>query len=336
MAERRRTMANPRKMAGVTGGKLNLSKRILKPLPMALFAVAAALAFPSVSPAQPIRGQYTPGMNATNSGTLPEPGFTYMNYFQWYSFDQLKGPGGNRLPASGNLAVMVDHNLFIGVSKQKLFGAEFALLADLPIATSSLTSDTLGSLSAGGGFADSFYQPFTLGWSFSRADIMAGYSFIAPTGKFALEASDNVGAGYWAQTPFSGQTVYLTTDKRTVVSAYELYEIHSKQKDTDIKPGQTFNIDYSIMRTFPFQNMQTLLQIGAVGYGQYQTTTARGPDVDPVTAENNEYRLNALGAAANIIFPMRKTSLGVRFFKEFANSSTIQGKSLQLYAVITF
>jgi hypothetical protein len=329
-------MANLRSRAGITGGKVKLSKGILKPLQMALFAVAAVLAFPRVSPAQPTRGQYTPGFNATNSGTLPEPGFTYMNYFQWYSFDQLKGPGGNRLPVSGNVSVMVDQNVFIGVSKQKIFGAKFALLADLPIATSSLTSDALGSLSSGGGFGDSFYQPFTLGWSLSRADIMAGYSFIAPTGKFGAGASDNVGAGYWAQTPFSGQTVYLTKDKRTVASAYELYEIHRRQKGTDIKPGQTFNIDYSIMRTFPFQNMQTLLQIGAVGYGQYQTTAARGPGVDPVTAENTQYRVNALGPAANVIFPMRKTSLGVRFYKEFANSSTIQGRSLQFYTVITF
>jgi hypothetical protein len=88
-----------------------------------------------------------------------------------------------------------------------------------------------------------------------------------------------------------------------VASAFELYGFHNKQEDTDIRPGQTFSIDYSITRTFSFQNMETLLQIGAVGYGQYQTTDRRGPGVDPVIAESTHYRVNALGAGANITFP---------------------------------
>jgi hypothetical protein len=123
----------------------------------------------------------------------------------------------------------------------------------------------------------------------------------------------------------------------TVVSAYQFYEFHSKQEDTDIRPGQTFNIDYSITRTFSLQNnMETLLQLGAVGYGQYQTTRRRGPGIDPATAENNRYRVNALGAGVNIILPVRKTSLGVRYFHEFSNESTVQGQSLQIYGAITF
>jgi hypothetical protein len=109
-----------------------------------------------------------------------------------------------------------------------------------------------------------------------------------------------------------------------------------KQKQTDIRLGQNIDLDYSIMRTLMFQNGGILLQIGAVGYGQYQTTDDRGPGIDPVIAQNSHYRVNALGPGTTIILPERKTSLGFRFFKEFANVSTFQGQSLQIYAAITF
>ena len=302
---------------------------------IALFVATAMLAWPVASPSQ-VRSPYSPGLNATNSGTFPDSGFTYINFFQRYSFDQLKGTDGERLPVSGNLSVTIDHNLFMWTSTKKILGAKFALLADLPVVDTSLRSVDFGNIIAGGGFADSFYQPVTLGWTLSRADIMAGYGFTPPTGKFEPEVTVNVNSGFWSHSPFAGQTVYLTQDKKTVVSAYEAYEWHMKQKQTDIRLGQNIDLDYSIMRTLMFQNGGILLQIGAVGYGQYQTTDDRGPGIDPVIAQNSHYRVNALGPGTTIILPERKTSLGFRFFKEFANVSTFQGQSLQIYAAITF
>jgi hypothetical protein len=231
---------------------------------------------------------------------------------------------------------MIDHNLLMWTSVKKVLGARFAFLADLPVVDTSLRSEDFGNVSAGGGFGDSFYQPVTLGWSLSRADIMVGYGFTPPTGKFEPEVIVNVNSGFWSHSPFAGQTVYLTKNKGTAVTAYEAYEFHGKQKGTDIRLGQNIDLDYSITQAVPFQNGGILLQIGAVGYGQYQTTDDRGPGIDPAVARNSHYRVNALGPAVNIILPERKTSLGVRFFKEFANVSTFQGQSLQIYAQITF
>jgi len=37
---------------------------------------------------------------------------------------------------------------------------------------------------------------------------------------------------------------------------------------------------------------------------------------------------NALGAAANIILPARKASLGFKYFKEFVNRSTVESYSI--------
>ena len=41
------------------------------------------------------------------------------------------------------------------------------------------------------------------------------------------------------------------------------------------------------------------------------------------------------GGAANIILPARKVSLGVKLFQEFANTSTVQGYSVQISGGVT-
>jgi hypothetical protein len=250
-----------------------------------------------------VRGQYTPGLNATNSGVLPEPGFTYVNVFQDYSFNKVKDRNGNQLPVSGNIAVFNDLNIFMWESPKKILGgANFAAIALLPIANSSLTSATLGAIGGVGGFADSYYQPFTLGWKFKRADIQANYAFVAPTGRFNPGASNNIGSGYWGNFLSSGQSVYLTANKATAVSAYEVYEFHGTQKGTDVHPGQTLDLDYSLTQIIPLQkDMKTLLQVGLIGYGQRQTTSRSGPGIDPAEASQTKYRVNSLGVGANVI-----------------------------------
>ena len=304
---------------------------------VALFVLLNGLVASRLAEAQ-IRGEYTPGFNATNSGVLPEPGITYYNTFMDYSFGELKGPNGGTFPLSGgNASVLVDINVFIWVSKAKVLGANYALVAGLPITNSSIESPNLGTVGGGAGFADSFYEPVMLGWHLKRADITAGYAFFAPTGRFNPGATNNTGSGHWTNAPTAGLTFYLTKNKGTAFSVYQMYEFHTTQEGTNIHPGQTYDVDYSLTQVLPLQkDMHTLLQVGLVGYGQYQTTDKSGPGVIPEVAASTHYAVNALGVAGSIILPVRKTSVGVKYFKEFSNSSTVQGYSLQIYGVITF
>jgi hypothetical protein len=283
----------------------------------------------------PVRGKYTPGFSATNSGVMPEPGVTYLNTFMDYSFDQAKGSNGQTQPPEPSVSVLVDINVFVWVSKLKVLGANYALVAGLPITNSALSLVHLGPIGGGGGFSDSFYEPVALGWHLKRADIQAAYAFFAPTGRFNPGASNNTGTGNWTHAMTAGETFYLTENKATAFSAYQMYEFHTTQEGTNIHPGQTFDLDYSLTQILPLQkDMHTLLQVGLVGYGQWQTSDNSGPGVDPSVPAH--YKVNALGAAANIILPVRKASFGVKFFKEFSNVATVQGYSVQITGAITF
>jgi hypothetical protein len=307
------------------------------------FRVLAVVAFVAVvnvvvlTPAQAqVRGVYPVGMNATNSGVTPEAGITYSNLFVFFSRDEEKGPHGE-IVATGQNSILMDMNSFVWVSKKKigfLGGAVFSASATLPIANNSLTSDLRGAISGGGGFADSYYQPFILGWRKQRVAIRAIYGFLAPTGRFSAGANTNVGSGYWTSVVASGQTIYLGPSKATALSAFQMYEFHGTQEGTMVHPGQTFNLDYSLSQTFPLQP-GLRLQLGLVGYGQWQTTDKHGPTITPEQAAAH-YKVNALGFAANALLPEKKVSVGVKYFHEFDGRSTYQGYTLQISAAITF
>lgn len=294
---------------------------------ISLTLTVAVIAFVLPAPVQTQnRGVYPLGMSATNSGVTPEPGFTYVNQLLIYSRDKSKGPDGEVL-ATGSNSVVMDMNTIAWVSKKKILGAKFSMSATLPFAKNSLTADATGPVSGGGGFADSYYQPFILGWENPRVAIRAVYGFLAPTGGFKAGANKNVGSGYWTHAFSSGQTFYLTNDRKTTASAFEMYEMHTTQEGTGIHPGQTFDLDYSLMRALPVGD-KPWLQVGLVGYNARQTTGKRGPGVTAQQAAAR-YKVNAVGFATSVNLP-RKISLGLKYFQEFANKSTFQGHSIQL------
>jgi hypothetical protein len=249
-----------------------------------------------------------------------------------YSRDKLVGTEGEIL-ATGQQSVVMDLNSFVWVSKQRITGAKFSMSATLPVANNSLTSDVTGQISGGEGFADSYYQPFILGWDTKHAAIRAVYGFLAPTGKFKEGANDNVGSGYWTHALSSGQTFYLTKNRATAVSAFQMYEIHTNQKSTQIHPGQTLNLDYSVTHAISF-GRDRRLQVGLVGYHQWQLTDKTGPTITPDQADAH-YKVNALGVASNLNVTS-KVNIGFKYFQELANRSTFQGHSIQFSGSISF
>jgi hypothetical protein len=259
------------------------------------------------------RGVYPLGMSATNSGVTPQPGFTYVNQLLFYSRDHARDGAGNTLPVTGENYVLMDLNILAWVGKKKILGgANYSASATLPLAKNSLTSDVAGRVSGGGGFADSYYLPVILGWRWERVAVRAMYGFLAPTGQFEAGASDNVGSGYWTHTLSSGQTFYLTGNKRLILSAFQMYELHTTQEGTGIHPGDTFDLDYSLMGSLPVsQDVQ--LQMGVVAYEQRQTTAKTGPTVSE-SASEERYAVNAIGLGVNSAFPKHRASVGLRYF----------------------
>jgi hypothetical protein len=278
------------------------------------------------------RGVYPLGMTALNAGVLPGAGVTYSNQFLVYARDRAKDNDGNTEPVGGAHSVRMDMNTFTWVSSWSIEGFRYAAAATLPVAWNSLTSDLHGPVSSGRGFADSYYLPVIVGRSGDRVAIRAQYGFLAPTGNFTAEGTNNVGSGYWTHTLSTGETLGLTADPRLTLSAFELYEIHTEQRGTNIRPGDSFNLDASLMWQVHRDDIARV-ELGAVGYLQRQTTARSGSGV-PAESLGDRYAVHALGAALSVAFSKRRANLGLKYFSELANRSTFEGYSLQLVAGI--
>jgi hypothetical protein len=116
------------------------------------------------------------------------------------------------------------------------------------------------------------------------------------------------------------------------LSTFEMYEIHTGQRGTNIRPGDTFDLDGSLMLQVP-SGGTAHIEAGVVGYMQRQTTPATGNGV-PASTVGNRYGVNALGIALSVAFPKQRASLALKYFGEFANRSTFEGYSVQLAGAI--
>jgi hypothetical protein len=319
---------------GPLGNPLTSAPRGLAILLWLSFVSAICEPVLSVKTEAQSRGVYPLGMSAINSGITPQPGFSYSNQLLFYSRDKVKANDGSTLPVKGNNSVLMDLNSLVWVSTATfLGGAHYSAIATLPFAKNDLTSDIHGNISGGSGFADSYYVPLVLGWNKERVSLRVLYGFLAPTGRFAAGASDNVGSGYWTHAISSGQTFNLMRSNWLSLSTFEMYEFHTTQEGTGTRPGQTFDLDYSVNHSFSLG--ATRLQVGAVGYAQRQTTASRGPEA--AAEESGErYAVNAIGLSSTLAIPNRRLNLGLRFFEEFANRATFQGYSVQISGSIAF
>jgi hypothetical protein len=297
--------------------------------PLRSLAVALGLACLSSGAGAQNRGVYPLGMSATNSGITPGAGFSYVNQLLYYSRDHARDDAGNTLPVAGENFVLMDMNTFVWVSrKQALGGAHYSVAATLPVAKNSLTTEVAGRVSGGSGFADSYYMPFILGWNGERLSVRAIYGFLAPTGRFTAGADDNVGSGYWTHAFSSGQTCELVAEKRLVLSTFEMYEVHTRQETTDIHPGDTFDLDYSLVTSIhAFEDVP--MQAGVAGYEARQASDKTGPGITEAQA-NERYAVNGIGLTTSASFPGSRASVGFKYLWEFSNRSTYQGYSAQL------
>jgi hypothetical protein len=284
------------------------------------------------------KGQWVPGGYGLNAGVIPDPGFTYANLALNYSASQLNDSNGDRLPRiTGTYSFWVDENIFYYVPKYKFLGGYFAPFVSVNLANGSLVAALTGTnLSGNGGsegLADTFVEPVNLGWHLKRADVSAGYAFMAPTGRFTSGASDNVGSGYWGQHITSGTTFYLTKNKGTSANLFTDWEIHGKKSGTNLTPGQAFTMEWGLGQVLPLKkDFSRLLQLGLVGYDQWQVSSNGGMIlVGPIPVPASRipyYSVHAIGLQSNFILPVKALALFFKYEDEYRAKARPEGRTI--------
>jgi hypothetical protein len=287
------------------------------------------------------KGQWVPGQFGLNAGVVPDPGFTYQNIALNYSANSLnKGSGQTVSGLAGTYKFWLDENIFMFVPKHKILGGYFAPYASVNMANGSLVADiaalagtNLGATTGGGaGLADTFVEPFNLGWHFSRADFNVGYAFMAPTGRFTAGASNNVGSGYWGNNLTSGTTFYITKNKGTSANIFMDWEAHGKKSGTNITPGQAFTMEWGLGQALPLdKQMHKIFQLGFVGYDQWQVSANSGSytvaGISVPASLLPYYSAHALGFQTNFIVPAKGLNLFFKYYDEYSTKAHPQGRT---------
>ena len=208
-------------------------------------------------------------------------------------------------------------------------------LATLPFAKNDLTSDINGNISGGGGFADSYYVPFILGWNKERVSVRLLYGFLAPTGRYASNASNNVGSGYWTNAISSGQTFSLTRNKTWALSTFEMYEFHTHRRALKLTPAKPSISTIRWSETSPSQSLLCGSRSASPGTRRDRRLPIPAPPSHPPSPPTVTPSTPSASPHKSP-FPTQRLNLGMKFFEEFADRSTFQGYSLQFTGVFNF
>jgi hypothetical protein len=284
------------------------------------------------------KGQYLPGQFGLNAGILPSPGFSYVNMEINYSTDRLNNNNGNALPGKPNLSLWVIENVFYYVPDTKILGGNLGFSIIVPtIANGSLTLENLGLGGSTYGLADTWVEPFNIGWHLKRADIQVGDAFMVPTGRYSPGANNNIGSGYFGNHLVTGTTVYLTQNKGTSVNLFTDWEVHGSRQgtyNTYKTPGQAFSDEWGVGQILPLKkDMSRLLQLGVIGYDQWQVTANGGtvalPDGSPAPASLLPYySVHAVGGQASFIMPAKNLALFFKYEHEYDAYSHTLGNTI--------
>jgi hypothetical protein len=163
--------------------------------------------------------------------------------FYVYKTDDVRDRDGNRLPINADITSVAYGGGVNVVTHKKILGGNYGFQVLFPFLANNRIQGTEIDLNPGGGLTDSVFAPITLGWTFKRADAVAGYNIFVPTGRYTDGASDNTGFGMWGHELMFGTTVYLTETKQYHAATLVSFDFQSKKEDSETKVGNAMNLD---------------------------------------------------------------------------------------------
>jgi hypothetical protein len=215
-------------------------------------------------------GHNTPGDFGLQSGSQAPPGiYLVAPLYVRYDADTIRNGLGNSLPTETEVAVNAYVFGVTWVANTKVLGANYSLQFYLPFTNNALEAPILGlDQSTGTGLTDVYLQPINLGWHTKNADFIAGLGVFAPTGRYEVEADDNLGLGMWTFEVFGGATFFFDEAKSWHVATTAFYETHTEKEGSDVRVGDILTFEGGLGKSFK----QGMWNVGLAYYAQFKLT----------------------------------------------------------------
>jgi hypothetical protein len=271
------------------------------------------------------------GDQGLKAGTQAPPDIYYGAPLYWYGSDTIKDREGRTFSTTGGLDMFLGGPLVNVVTTKKLLGANYGFAAVLPFANLRLELPRFGD-DSGAGVSDLYVQPFNLGWHSSRADVLTGYGFFAPTGRYSAGADDNTGLGMWGHEVFAGTTVFFDEKKAWHAATTGALEFHSGKQDSDAQVGTLLTLEGGFGRDF----LMGAASVGLSYYAQWKLTEDTLTGLPGVLVRGKN-RVAGLGPEVTVPIATKQTVYGfvtARYQWEMGARTTTQGDALTLLLVL--
>ncbi len=301
-----------------------------KRLTVSALVIVGLCSLPRPAVAQ-LNGFNIKGDQGVKSGSQAPPGIYYGAPFYWYGTDTVKDEDGRAFSTTGELNMFLGGPLVNVVTTKTVLGGNYGFMAVFPFANVRAELPRLDNNPAPG-ISDMYVQPFNLGWHTNRADVLAGYGFFAPTGRYAAGANDNTGLGMWGHEVFAGSTVFFDEKKAWHAATTGAIEFHSGKKDTDARVGTLFTLEGGLGRSFLMGAAST----GLSYYAQWKLTEDTLIGL-PALILQGKNRVAGLGPEVMIPIATKNTVYGfltARYQWEMGARTTTQGDALNVLVVL--
>ena len=255
-----------------------------------------------VSPLQ--TGHYSPGLMNILDDADPAPvsglmildynTFQYGNQFYGKNgkqITQITGPTGNLVNLNADVSGYNNSLMIQWASKGKFLGATYFCAASIPLETvnPNLAYSQIGNIDSlhqnvnvngkVSGFSDPNLTPLALSWGLKNMDITLGWMVYAPSGHYMKGGNNNTGLGFWSNIfqvfgYWYPEKLKGQPSRALAVMVGASFEVTSKIKGSDIKPGNRFSLDYGIE-----QYLSDNFSIGIFGGYNWQVSEDIGKEV---------------------------------------------------------
>jgi len=317
-----------------------------KPRCCALLALAALVAAPAYAQ---LAGENVLGDNGVKSGSQPAPGFYTSLFYYLYDTDTIKNADGNRVTpdptGAGSQKIQVVAPIFIYVSRARVLGAHFGMMAVVPFANGALEAPGFSlSEDVSTGAADIYLVPFQLGWHKPRADIVTAFALFAPTGRYTTGADDNLGKNMWSYELSAGTTLYFDEKKTVSLAATGYWEAHGKKRGTGdvqagpvtltgVRVGQLLTVEGGLAKSF----LGGVAHVGMAYYAQWKVTADDFGIPVPLPGDPEIAKHRVWGFGPDVTIPIASKSklislVNVRYLWETGAEIKTRGQSLVVTA----
>ncbi len=294
--------------------------------------------FPSLAFAGPAGGHYTSGVNLLERGSIPPPGFYTKHSLLHYTATTLNDRDGNELkiPTRGGVkkttpfkvdsTVLVNRLLY--VTDKTFLGANYAMHAIIPLSYPKVTSPK-GQRQEHGGLGDIALEPLLLAWHTDSLDAAYGVAVYLPTGEWDEDNVANIGKNFYTLMQTLGATWSLDDAKTLKFGGKMRYEVHFRHLSQDVTQGDNLTMELGLSKA-----ILPTVQLGIVGFGQWQVTNDRGHDV--TWDKSVRDRVYGIGPEVVWTIPAAKANLVFNYTQEFGAVDRSQGQFFGVTAALAF